>query len=90
MLLGCAPLPEPELGYDAFEAALEAALCDAGAVYDPLQRRMRPWADRARMRRRFGPAPTRTACSGAAGCVPRCVVAWLRVPSGPNVAHGSI
>jgi len=84
LLLGCAPLPEPELDYDAFDAALAAALDGAGKVYDPLQRRMRPWADRARMRRCFDPARARgLACCragsaehGASGCVPlQCVVA---------------
>lgn len=81
MLLGCEPLPEPELDYDAFDAALAAALGAAGRVYDPLQRRMRPWADRARMRRCLDPALARVCCPGTPGgptpscAVPQCVVA---------------
>lgn len=71
MLLGSS-LPEPEIDYAAFDAALDAALAAAGPVHDPLQRRMRWWVDRQRMARKFaGPA----ASCLAEGCAPHCVLA---------------
>lgn len=48
-LLGCKPLPEPELDAPAFLRALEVALAGTPKVYDPLSRRMKPWVDTGRL-----------------------------------------
>uniref|UniRef100_A0A6V4A1U7 VWFA domain-containing protein n=1 Tax=Prymnesium polylepis TaxID=72548 RepID=A0A6V4A1U7_9EUKA len=44
LILGCR-LPEPQVDKAAFFRALTAALQDAGEVFDPLSRRMKPWVD---------------------------------------------
>ena len=49
LLLGCGPLPEPELDSAAFLQQLKVAVKAAGKVYDPLRRRMRPWVNMTRL-----------------------------------------
>lgn len=44
-LLGCDPLPEPEVDTLTFVQVLKAQLAEVPNVYDPLTRRMRPWID---------------------------------------------
>lgn len=43
LLLGCEPLPEPELDAAAFRAAVHVALKSLPPVYDPVVKQMRPW-----------------------------------------------
>lgn len=50
-LLGCSPLPEPDVDATAFTQALRGELDKLPQVYDPIHRRMRPWIDLAKIRR---------------------------------------
>jgi len=45
LLLGCPPLPEPELEPKRFLSALRAALAPLPPVFDARRRQMRPWID---------------------------------------------
>lgn len=49
-VLGCKPLPEPDVDQPAFLKAVEAALKSAPATFDPLGRRDAPWIDMARLK----------------------------------------
>jgi len=44
-LIGGEPLPEPELGMAAFTKALSNKLKTVPPVYDPISKKMKPWAD---------------------------------------------
>ena len=54
MILGCAPLPEPELDEKAFAAALQSAMAQVPDVYDPHSKMMKPWIDLKRLSTRRG------------------------------------
>jgi len=54
MILGCAPLPEPELDEKAFAAALQSAMAQVPDVYDPHSKMMKPWIDLKRLSKRRG------------------------------------
>ena len=50
LILGCGPLPEPELDSAAFLQQLKVAVKAAGKVYDPLRRSMKPWVNMTHLR----------------------------------------
>jgi len=45
LLLGCPPLPEPEIDAKAFAKALQGALAELPPVYDPQTKTMKAWID---------------------------------------------
>ena len=45
LILGCKPLPEPEIDRQAFLEALKPAIADAGEIFDPRSGKMKPWVD---------------------------------------------
>ena len=51
LVLGCGPLPEPELEWGAFVGALRTALNGAPSTVDPRTGRRRPWIDLGRIGR---------------------------------------
>mmetsp|Transcript_69987 Transcript_69987/g.138762 ORF Transcript_69987/g.138762 Transcript_69987/m.138762 type:complete len:203 (+) Transcript_69987:1027-1635(+) len=55
LLLGCGPLPDPDVDWDDFEVALTAALTTVPLIYDPLTATHRPWIDVPYLRSHFGP-----------------------------------
>lgn len=71
MLLGCPPLPEPQLEPELFIQTLREVVTPLPLVYDPRLQRMRPWVDvdrlAAKLRsiellRRLGLPPSLNAC----------------------------
>ena len=44
-MIGGEPLAEPELGIAAFTKALSEKLKTVPLVYDPISKKMKPWAD---------------------------------------------
>lgn len=53
-ILGCAPLPEPEVEPEEFTVALDAALARLPPVYNPVRRAMMPWVDAQAVLRKGG------------------------------------
>ena len=43
LLLGCPPLPEPDLDRQAFLDAIDTALAAQPQVFDPISKKMPPW-----------------------------------------------
>lgn len=55
LLLGCGPLPEPEIEWKAFHAALNDAVASAPTTIDPRTGRRRPWINAAAIALRLAP-----------------------------------